>query len=537
MVNYMSSNEDYLDSLLQSMSPDYKPEVMEDEPFVSGEVIDLKKQIDAELRDKDVVELMDDSDIEEISEIKALLDGSSDDLMRVEQEMEAQFSDNSKNEFNLENLINDLEEDHEEKSLIDEEGEDSSPQEFDLLNDDINEEAFASGLGLALDAGVSDEETSVSDADFSLVDDEEKEELGFSFFGTAQEDDELGTDIDTVNVESESDNLLNIDSLTIGDSDEDDSDLSSIMNFDDGFFDNRDEETIDVMTAFNGKLDASGDDDENQFEFASEITTDPEPKLEKIKEPFLAKVAKIFLAEKIDTEEEKMIDADEDGKKKDKKKDKKKKGVPELDEDGNPKIDEKTQKKLNKKKEKEEKKKKKKEEQSFVFEVEESSKYYTKKNIIAVIIVCFSIGLCGYISVQFVMSAMNTREVKHAYDNKDYEKAYQLLYGKELDENEDIIYQRSYMLLRMKNKMDEANSYKEDGDRIREVDALIQGVVRYDNMKERAIEYLVIDEIDIMLEDIGVRLSEYGVTIEKAREIANIEMNTLYSEEIENICK
>ena len=151
---------------------------------------------------------------------------------------------------------------------------------------------------------------------------------------------------------------------------------------------------------------------------------------------------------------EELKEEDKKGKKKkDKKKGKKGKGGEEGEEGAEGEGED--SKKAKKKKKKE--KKKKEEEETDLFAPPE--KKLSKKKVITVFVFCGTIAACIVLLVSFLPNYTEKREAHVAYDHQDYAQVYDLLYGKELDEQDEVLFQRSNLILQMNRKLASYENY------------------------------------------------------------------------------
>ena len=228
---------------------------------------------------------------------------------------------------------------------------------------------------------------------------------------------------------------------------------------------------------------------------------------------------------------EELKEEDKKGKKKkDKKKGKKGKGGEE-GEDGAEGEGE-DSKKAKKKKKKE--KKKKEEEETDLFAPPE--KKLSKKKVITVFVFCGTIAACIVLLVSFLPNYTEKREAHVAYDHQDYAQVYDLLYGKELDEQDEVLFQRSNLILQMNRKLASYENYGSLDMRLESLNALIGGVARYQAILPEAETYNVVGEVSDIYAQILDRLSaDFGVSESDALEIIALEDDVAYSQRLEAI--
>ncbi len=189
-------------------------------------------------------------------------------------------------------------------------------------------------------------------------------------------------------------------------------------------------------------------------------------------------------------------------------------------------------KKVKKKKKKE--KKKKDEEEVDLFAPPE--KKLSKKKVIAVFAFCGTIAVCIVLLSSFLPNYTEMREAHVAYDHQDYAQVYELLYGKELDEQDEALFQRSNLILQMNRKLTSYENYVNLDMRLEALNALITGVERYQVVLPEAEAYNVAGEVSDIYAQILERLSaDFGVSEADALEIIALEDDVAYSQRLEAI--
>ena len=220
-------------------------------------------------------------------------------------------------------------------------------------------------------------------------------------------------------------------------------------------------------------------------------------------------------------------------KKKDKKKKNKKKGKDALSSDGD--FDEEGSPSSEKDKKKAEKEKKKAEKARLKAEQKEKEalipkKKLPKKKVIPVCILCFSLGVVITLCAFLMPSAFDKKKAKEQYDQHNYEETYSLLKGHSLSEKEQLMYDRTVTLLQEERKLDSYNNYMLLDMKPEALNALVQGVKKYDELSEKAYELDVTNELDDIYYQIVNELNNsFGVSIDKARQWISIEDVEEYS--------
>ena len=230
---------------------------------------------------------------------------------------------------------------------------------------------------------------------------------------------------------------------------------------------------------------------------------------------------------------EEVQEEDKKGKKK-KKKDKKKGKKGKEGEEGEEAAEgEEEESKKAKKKKKKEKKKKEAEEIDLLAPPE---KKLSKKKVITVFVFCGTIAACIILLSSFLPVYMEKREAQVAYDHQDYAEVYDLLYGKELNEQDEVLYQRSNLILQMNRKLSSYENYVNLDMRLEALNALITGVERYQVILPEAETYNVVGEVSDIYAQILERLSaDFGVSEADALEILASEDDVSYSQRLQAV--
>lgn len=131
---------------------------------------------------------------------------------------------------------------------------------------------------------------------------------------------------------------------------------------------------------------------------------------------------------------------------------------------------------------------------------------------------------------------MEKRDAHVAYDHQDYADVFDLLYGKTLNEEEEILFQRSNLILQMNRKLSSYENYVNLNMRLEALNALISGVARYQEILPDAEAYNVVGEVSDIYAQILERLSvDFGVSESDALDIIASEDDVTYSQRLDAI--
>ncbi|MCR5597671.1 MAG: hypothetical protein K6G19_05825 [Lachnospiraceae bacterium] len=193
----------------------------------------------------------------------------------------------------------------------------------------------------------------------------------------------------------------------------------------------------------------------------------------------------------------------------------------ELDAEGEEKGKKKKKKKEKKPKEKKPKKpREKKPKKEKPAGEEENGPKIPKKYIIRTSAFAISVLAAAIVLAVFLPKANVMKSARTAYYDHDYKEAFYSMYGKKLNESDQLIYDRSKTIILMDRKLESYGQYKAMGLSDKALDALFQGLKRYEALKSDAETLGVIGNIDSTRDSILLALqNDYGVSEEQAMEI------------------
>ncbi len=238
-----------------------------------------------------------------------------------------------------------------------------------------------------------------------------------------------------------------------------------------------------------------------------------------------------------DENREIMDEMDKKGKKKkkDKKLKKNSKGKNSKGEEGEGAEGEETEgaeKNGNKKKKKE--KKPKKEKAPKVVEVASNGSKNKKlpvRKVMAILGVGFSLIVIITVATTFFGDFTVKRAGKKAYYEGNYQECYQNLYGKELNESEQVMYNKSESILTMRMWLREYELLAAEPDaQLEALDSLIQSVYQYPTLYAHASEWNAGTEVaEIYSQMVAILSEKYHLSEAQAMEIASTENDVVYT--------
>ena len=182
------------------------------------------------------------------------------------------------------------------------------------------------------------------------------------------------------------------------------------------------------------------------------------------------------------------------------------------------------------------KKKKKEKEKAVEEEPKIPEKKLSRKKVMSVFLFCATIAACIVIVTTVLPAQMEKQEARVAFDQDQYEQVYDLLYGKKLNEEDDILFQKSSVILQMQRKLDSYENYKKLDMQADALDALLDGVVRYQELWEKADQYNVNSEVaDIYEQILDALADDYGLSESAAEDIIASGDDVTYSQRVQAV--
>ena len=154
----------------------------------------------------------------------------------------------------------------------------------------------------------------------------------------------------------------------------------------------------------------------------------------------------------------------------------------------------------------------------------------TLKRVLPVLLVCASLAALIIIFINASVDFTSKKTAQEAYYNGDYQTCYQNLYGRDLNEAEQIMYGTSESVLRIRLWLAEYELFVDSGEDLRALDSLITAVKEYPKLYAYAVQWNAGDEVESGYQHLLTILSQnYGLTQEQALEIANARSDIEYT--------
>ena len=141
-------------------------------------------------------------------------------------------------------------------------------------------------------------------------------------------------------------------------------------------------------------------------------------------------------------------------------------------------------------------------------------KKLSKKKVTPVILFCATITVVIILLATVLPSFLQKRDARVAFDMGNYEETFDLLYGKNLDEEDEVLLHKSTIIMTLERKLASYRNYQKLADmELEALDALVQGVALYNELLPQAGEYNVTGEIEDIYQEILETLStQYGLS-------------------------
>ena len=180
----------------------------------------------------------------------------------------------------------------------------------------------------------------------------------------------------------------------------------------------------------------------------------------------------------------------------------------------------------------EEKKKKKKEKKKKVKDdlPEIPGKRLPRKKVVAISLFCITIGLVITFTAFLYPYSQDIKKAKKFYTTGEYQKTYEYMRGHKLTKEDQVLYDRTVTLLRVKRPYDSYQNYMKMGLRMEALNALVQGVQMIDEYAEEAATLGIIDKYSVQSRQIYDELyNTFGVTVDSARSWIELEGSPEYT--------
>ncbi|MBP3604741.1 MAG: hypothetical protein J6J79_11385 [Lachnospiraceae bacterium] len=165
---------------------------------------------------------------------------------------------------------------------------------------------------------------------------------------------------------------------------------------------------------------------------------------------------------------------------------------------------------------------------------EKSPKILSKKMLFSMIAFCATIITAIVLLSIFLPDYADKKNARTAFYTGDYSKVYELLYDKNLNQSDQLIFERANVVLKLQRRLDSYELNKKIGQEAEALDALLQGTLKYEEILSDA-TYGAEEELQALYRKILDHLEQdYGIGEEEARTINSYD-NETYSRKIYSV--
>lgn len=174
--------------------------------------------------------------------------------------------------------------------------------------------------------------------------------------------------------------------------------------------------------------------------------------------------------------------------------------------------------------------KKEKKAASVVAEENVATSKLSMKRILPIISLCITIGAVIILSANLSGDFISKRNARKAYNEGDYQGCYQNLYGKNLNETEQIMFGKSESILRIRLWMREYELFVEEQLEAQALDSLIQSVKDYPKLYQYSSRWNASNEVSqIYNQMLDILKTKYHLSEEQALKISDEKNDADYS--------
>lgn len=190
-------------------------------------------------------------------------------------------------------------------------------------------------------------------------------------------------------------------------------------------------------------------------------------------------------------------------------------------------------------KEKKKQKKEKKPKKEKITKIEplekEPKQYFPAKKAMTIVAVCLMLMAAFIVLNNALASHSIGIQAKEAYEDEKYMECYQLLIGQDMTPEQEKMFYRSELILQMRLFKQHVNEYLSAGQEIGAVDKLVQFVYDYEQLLKYAMRHECVDIVESTYAEVTAALLTYGVTAENAISIAEEVTDKDYTKAIHRV--
>ncbi|HKM03598.1 MAG TPA: hypothetical protein VJZ04_03210 [Lachnospiraceae bacterium] len=167
---------------------------------------------------------------------------------------------------------------------------------------------------------------------------------------------------------------------------------------------------------------------------------------------------------------------------------------------------------------------------------EEPSKKIPIKKMVPIFIISFTFMAIMILLSSTIPNMIELKSARNAYYNKDYKVAYEELSGKELNKSDQIIFQKANLVMQLQRKWNSYENFTIMNKKLEALNALLQGASRYNELLVLSEEYSVVEEFTNIYNEIMDELKNtYQLTEDDIKKIILYEDPITYSKVLQSI--
>lgn len=153
-----------------------------------------------------------------------------------------------------------------------------------------------------------------------------------------------------------------------------------------------------------------------------------------------------------------------------------------------------------------------------------------KKRVAAIVFMGATVLAAILLLTIYLPTVMEGRQAEQAYAEKNYEEAFYLLQGKELNAEEKKLYRKTLLILQLERQLESYENYREMDKPLEALNALVKGVDKYQKGHESAVAHGVENETNnIYLDIMTILQTEYGLTEDGVRKLLEQKDDVYYT--------
>ncbi|MGN0346344.1 MAG: hypothetical protein ACI4DU_03565 [Lachnospiraceae bacterium] len=151
---------------------------------------------------------------------------------------------------------------------------------------------------------------------------------------------------------------------------------------------------------------------------------------------------------------------------------------------------------------------------------EEPGKKIPRKHITGTFVLAASILLVLLLLCMSLPNLLVMKDARDAYYQNDYKEAFLYMYGKKLNDSDQLIYDRSRTIILLDRKLEAYQNYLAIDMPVQALDSLLQGIKRYEVLYVQGEELGITEELDgIKAQILDILQRNYGISEQEAEEI------------------